>query len=100
MKKITATKEEVSEIWSDQSGEPFELGIPPVEVKISFSYGSEHDESELTFHFSDDEMEPLLKLLQSKLCSKTKEELTSPNNRGNQNSPKLIALLTQGGRNL
>lgn len=75
MKKTTLKTQEIYEIWSDQTGQGFPHNLPEVEVKLSFLYGSKYDESELTFHFTDEEVQPLLELIKSKLCAKSKAEM-------------------------
>jgi hypothetical protein len=90
MKKVIKNKEEIYRIWSDYSGEPFPHNLAPVEITLSFNYGSQYDESELKLHFTDQEVKPLLELLGTSLCSKTKKEIQISNT-----SPELIALLTQ-----
>jgi UDP-N-acetylmuramate-alanine ligase len=40
---------------------------PPVTLKLEFNYGSEYDQSEITLHLSDKDIEPILELIQSKL---------------------------------
>jgi hypothetical protein len=80
MKKIVKKpKEGVYQLWCDATGDPIDqLGQetpPPIEVKISFGYGSVHDGEEITLHYTDKSFEPILKSIKTNLCQKTKEEL-------------------------
>lgn len=77
MKKITkpAEKEE-SVYYSDFSGKLFkELTGPPVELKISFNYGSVRDGASFTLHLDDDEINPIIDLIKEKLTSNTKKNI-------------------------
>jgi hypothetical protein len=77
MKKITkpAEKEE-SVYYSDFSGKLFkELTGPPVELKISFNYGSVRDGASFTLHLDDDEINPIIELIKEKLTSNTKKNI-------------------------
>jgi hypothetical protein len=68
MKKITkpAVREE-SMYYSDFSGKVFGEFHPPVEMKISFGYGSENDGAELTLHLTDEEISPIMELIKSSI---------------------------------
>lgn len=76
MKKIVKKQREVSQVWSDASGKPFDLNIPPVELKISFSYGSQYDDSEVCLHYTDQEFEPILRQIKLNLSKKTIKEIS------------------------
>ena len=62
MKKIITPKQhEEASYFSDFTGKPFgDFFHPPVELKLSFNYGSKYDSSEITFHLSDEDIEPIL----------------------------------------
>lgn len=77
MKKILKPKQlEQAAYFSDFTGQPFgDLFHPPVELKMTFSYGSIYDQSEVTLHLSDKDMEPILDLIQSKLNPDYKKDL-------------------------
>jgi len=77
MKKILKPKQlEQAAYFSDFTGQPFGgLFHPPVELKMTFNYGSIYDQSEVTLHLSDKDMEPILDLIQSKLNPDYKKDL-------------------------
>ena len=76
MKKITkpAEREEAS-YYSDFTGKVLgDLGAP-VDLKISFNYGSERDGATLSLHLDDKDVKPIIDLIKSKLCINAKKEL-------------------------
>jgi hypothetical protein len=77
MKKILKPKQlEQAAYFSDFTGQPFGgLFHPPVELKMTFNYGSIYDGSDVTLHLSDKDMEPILDLIQSKLNPDYKKDL-------------------------
>lgn len=77
MKKILKPKQlEQAAYFSDFTGQPFGgLHHPPVELKMTFNYGSIYDGSDVTLHLSDKDMEPILDLIQSKLNPDYKKDL-------------------------
>ena len=77
MKKIITPKQnEEATYFSDFTGEPFgDLFHPPVELTLKFNYGSEYDQSEITLHLSDKDVDPILQLIGSKLNPDYKKEL-------------------------
>jgi hypothetical protein len=78
MKKILKPKQiEEAIYFSDFTGQPFDTNFrhPPVELKLSFNYGSEYDQSEITLHLSDRDMEPILDLISTKLNPDFKKSL-------------------------
>jgi hypothetical protein len=77
MKKILKPKQhEEANYFSDFTGQPFgEFYHPPVELTLKFNYGSEYDQSEVTLHLSDKDMEPILDLIQSKLNPDYRKDL-------------------------
>jgi hypothetical protein len=78
MKKIIKPKQhEEAAYFSDFTGQPFDSNFrhPPVELKMSFNYGSIYDQSEITLHLSDKDMGPILDLIQSKLNPDFKKDL-------------------------
>jgi len=77
MKKIIKPKqEEDATYFSDFTGQPFGgLSHPPVELKLTFNYGSVHDGSDITFHLSDKDIEPIIELIQSKLNADAKKQM-------------------------
>ena len=74
---IKPTQKEDAAYFSDFTGQPFNSSFqhPPVELKLSFNYGSEYDQSEITLHLSDKDVAPILDLISSKLNSDFKESL-------------------------
>jgi hypothetical protein len=77
MKKIITPKQhEEATYFSDFTGQPFgDLLHPPVELTLKFNYGSEYDQSEITFHLSDKDAAPIIDLISSKLNPDYKKDL-------------------------
>lgn len=78
MKKIITPKQHEEALYfSDFTGEPFDSSYshPPVNIKISFNYGSKYDGSEIILHLSDKDIEPILKQISSKLNPDFKKSL-------------------------
>jgi hypothetical protein len=78
MKKIIKQKRKEEALYfSDFTGQPFDSNFshPPVELKMTFNYGSIYDQSEVTLHLSDKDMEPILDLIQSKLNPDYRKDL-------------------------
>lgn len=77
MKKIIVPEQrEEANYFSDFSGQPFdELFGPPITLKLDFGYGSEYDNSEITLHLSDRDVQPILELISSKLNPDFKKQL-------------------------
>jgi len=76
MKKVIKPKQfEEAIYFSDFSGEPFDHFGPPITLKLEFNYGSQYDQSEITLHLSDRDVEPILELIQSKLNPDFKKHL-------------------------
>jgi hypothetical protein len=76
MKKIIKPLEEEECIYfSDFSGKPLGDLYPPVELKISFNYGSKNDGCEINLDLDDNDIELVLNFLKkniSKDCEKFK----------------------------
>ena len=77
MKKIIKPKQhEEAAYFSDFTGQPFgELYHPPVELTLKFNYGSKFDESEITLHLSDKDINPIIELISTKLNPDYKKDL-------------------------
>ena len=78
MKNILKPKQHEEAIYfSDFTGTPFNSNFrhPPIELKITFNYGSIYDGSDVTLHLSDKDMEPILDLISSKLNPDFKKSL-------------------------
>ena len=77
MKKIIKPKQhEEATYFSDFTGQPFgELYHPPVELTLKFNYGSKFDESEITLHLSDKDVNPIIDLISTKLNPDYKKDL-------------------------
>jgi hypothetical protein len=76
MKKVLKPKScEEATYFSDFTGQPFDQFGPPVTLKLEFNYGSEHDQSEITFHLSDKDVSPIIDLISSKLNPDYKKDL-------------------------
>lgn len=76
MKKIIkpAIREE-SQYYSDFSGKSFDHLGPPVELKISFNYGSRYDGAELKLDLDDGEINPILESIKNNISDKAKTKL-------------------------
>ena len=76
MKKITkpSSKEEAV-YYSDFTGKCFGNLTPPVEVTISFGYGSKNDGAELKLDLSDKDIEPILNLIKQNVSENFKKTL-------------------------
>jgi hypothetical protein len=86
MKKILKPKqEEEAAYFSDFTGQPFGgFYHPPVELTLKFNYGSIYDQSEITLHLSDKDIESILNLIQSKLNPDYKKDLEETLNDNNE----------------
>lgn len=74
MKKIlTPKQEEESVYYTDFKGECFGENEPPITLKVSFNYGSKNDGEEIEIHLTDEEFEPVLKLIEDKMCEESKK---------------------------
>lgn len=76
MKKILepATKEEAC-YYSDFTGKVLGNHGIPVDLKISFNYGSRRDGATLSLHLDDEDAKPIIDLIKQKLCPNTKKQL-------------------------
>jgi len=78
MKKIIEVpKRELAEYYCDFSGKRFEHDIPEIEMKLSFGYGSRFDDTEIEFHFYENEFMDILNTIKNKLSNKVKAEMQS-----------------------
>ena len=76
MKKIIKPKQHEQAVYfSDFTGQPFDQFGPPVTLKLEFNYGSEYDQSEITLHLSDRDVQPILDIISSKLNPYFKKQL-------------------------
>lgn len=76
MKKILKPAEKEEAVYfSDISGKSFGEFDAPVEIKISFNYGSKFDGSELVVHLDDDEVKPFLNLINQSISKDYKDNL-------------------------
>lgn len=74
MKKIIkpAEQEEVV-FYSDFSGKNLGNYSPPIELSIDFGYGSNRDGASLRLHLTDEDVQPILDLIKSRLSVDFKE---------------------------
>jgi len=85
MKKVITPKQHEEAIYfSDFSGAPFDQFGAPVTLKLEFNYGSQYDQSEVTLHLSDRDVEPILELIQSKLNPDFKKHLENELNENDE----------------
>ena len=76
MKIVTKPKRhEEAVYYSDFSGKLIKEFRPPVTMTLSFSYGSIYDGGDLEFHLTDDDLEPVLEYIKSKLTADTKKQM-------------------------
>lgn len=76
MKKIIKPAErEEAVYYSDFEGRCFGEFGPECTLKINFNYGSEHDGSDIEFHLTDEELQPILELIKSKLSVEYKKNI-------------------------
>ena len=76
MKKVlTPKQEEESVYYSDFKGKCFGQFEPPITIKISFNYGSKNDGEEIEIHLTDEELKPVLELIENKMCEESKEKI-------------------------
>ena len=68
MKHITVPKsEEESVYYSDFIGHCFGPFPPAVQVKFDFNYGSKYDGESITFHLTDEEVQPLFETIKKSI---------------------------------
>jgi len=87
MKKIIKQKRKEEALYfSDFTGQPFDSNFShsPVELKMTFNYGSIYDQSEITLHLSDKDIEPIINLISSKLNPDYKKDLKDTLNDNNE----------------
>lgn len=86
MKKILkpAQKEE-SIYFSDVSGKLYGEFPPPVELKISFNYGSKYDGAEIKIDMDDDEVQSLIEVLKNTVSDDFKSNLNKNLNKYEKN---------------
>jgi len=74
MKKVIKPAEKEEAVYfSDISGKSFGEFGAPVELKLSFNYGSKYDGTEITFQMDDNDAKPVLDLLKELVTSDFKE---------------------------
>jgi hypothetical protein len=72
---IEPAKKEESVYFTDFKGHCCGMFDPPVELKISFNYGSKYDGDTLTLHLNDKEIEPVLQLIKQNMSAEYKNQL-------------------------
>lgn len=76
MKKIFRPAEKEEAVYfSDFSGKSFGEFDPPVELKISFNYGSKYDGTEVTVDLDDEEIKPILDILKQSISEDFKKTI-------------------------
>jgi len=76
MKKIFRPAEKEEAVYfSDFSGKSFGEFDPPVELKISFNYGSKYDGTEVTVDLDDEEIKPILDILKQSISEDFKKSI-------------------------
>ena len=76
MKKIIKPAEREEAVYfSDVSGKSFGEFSAPVELKISFNYGSKHDGSEIQIDLDDEEVKPILDHLKTLVSEDFKQNV-------------------------
>lgn len=75
MKQIKKqAQQEEADFYCDFTGEKI-IDYIPVEVKIMFGHGSNHDGAALNLDLSDDAAEELLEFIKNKLTTQTKQKI-------------------------
>lgn len=76
MKKIIKPAEKEEAVYySDFTGKAFGGHGSPIDIKISFNYGSDRDGATLSLHCDDKDIKPIIELIKQKLSSNTKKHL-------------------------
>jgi len=76
MKKIIKPQvREESVYYSDFSGKCFGEYPAPVELNISFLYGSKHDGAGIQIHLDDEELKPVLDIIKKHLSEDYKNDI-------------------------
>lgn len=82
MKKVLKPVEpEEAVYFSDFSGKSLGKFDAPVEIDISFNYGSKFDGASLKIHLDDEEVKPLLKLIYDSVNVDYKKSLKNKKNK-------------------
>jgi hypothetical protein len=77
MKKILKpATQEIGVLYSDFNGKLFFESTPEVEIKLIFNYGSPFDGECLTLDLTNEEAEPILELIKSKISKDKKQDIT------------------------
>jgi hypothetical protein len=72
---LQPSQKEDAVYYSDFKGHCFAQLEPDITLKISFNYGSVNDGSEIELHLTDEEIQPVLDLIKSKLSEESKKNL-------------------------
>jgi hypothetical protein len=76
MKKVIKPAErEEAVYYSDFSGKSFGAFSPPVELSISFNYGSKYDGAGIQLDIDDDELEPVLEIIKKSISEDCKNKI-------------------------
>jgi hypothetical protein len=84
-KVIKPAEPEESVYYTDFKGVVCEEYGAPVEVKITFNYGSKYDGDELEFHLNDDEVFVILDVIKQHLSSDYKNHLMNAYKKAEKN---------------
>ena len=86
MKKITKPAErEEAVYYSDFTGKVLNECGPDVTLNLWFGYGSRRDGAELELHLTDQDVDPIIDLIKTKLSSDIKEQLRKKLNKTEDN---------------
>ena len=72
---IKPAEREEAVYFSDISGKSFGEFAAPVELKLSFNYGSKHDGTEVNIDLDDEEVRPFLELLKKSVSEDFKQKM-------------------------
>jgi hypothetical protein len=72
---LTPTQKEDAVYYSDFKGHLFNQFGPNVTIKFIFNYESKNDDQDFEIHLTDEETQPILDLIKSKLSEKSKRNI-------------------------
>lgn len=76
MKKVTKpAKKEQATYYSDFDGVCFGDFEPPVQLNVSFSYGSKYDGTDISLHLTEAEITPILDIIKKNISADFKDSV-------------------------
>jgi hypothetical protein len=71
---LQPSQKEDAVYYSDFKGHLFDQFGPNVTLKFSFNYGSKNDEQDFEIHLTDEEAQPIIDLIKSKMSEESKKK--------------------------